>query len=169
MYIFKHAHKCSVAHHSGSCTSASGDSVTGVVMLWLLWLKIMIWESVPTRYESAPALRLWLQLLVHDNLLCPLDVCCQGPGGGGGGGRYWKGRGVYCRWFGSWDNTVDMHTVMWSKRVFIRCLLLMWASELKSCVKSRWTSRDPVPNKPTVSVDVKQLFNNVSLKRTIRK
>ena len=26
--------------------------------------------------------------------------------------------------------------------------------------KSRWTSRAPIPNKPTVSVDVKQHFNN---------
>ena len=31
-------------------------------------------------------------------------------------------------------------------------------SELRSCVKVRWTYWAPVPNKPTVSVDVKQHF-----------
>ena len=32
-------------------------------------------------------------------------------------------------------------------------------TELRSCVKSRWLFWAPVPNKPTVSVDVKQHFN----------
>ena len=37
--------------------------------------------------------------------------------------------------------------------------------------KLRWTSWAPVPNKPTVSVDVKQHFNHVTivLKKTRRK
>ena len=37
-------------------------------------------------------------------------------------------------------------------------------SELRSCVwESRWTSWAPVPNKPTVSVDVKQHFNQLQM------
>ena len=35
--------------------------------------------------------------------------------------------------------------------------------ELRSCVKSRWPSWAPVPNKPTVSVDVKQHSTNSKL------
>ena len=35
-------------------------------------------------------------------------------------------------------------------------------SELRSCMKSRWPSWAPVPNKPTVSVDVKQHSTNQS-------
>ena len=42
--------------------------------------------------------------------------------------------------------------------------------EFRSFVrKSRWTSWAPVPNKPTVSVDVKQHFSNtnISAKHTV--
>ena len=33
--------------------------------------------------------------------------------------------------------------------------------------KSRWTSWAPVPNKPAVSVDVKQHFNNIRMRRLV--
>ena len=69
----------------------------------------------------------------------------------------------------SWQNKTDlgkgthlydkMHRTIKHKRfrqkVFVRCNAL--SSE--AVWKSRWTSWAPVPNKPTVSVDVKQHFN----------
>ena len=43
----------------------------------------------------------------------------------------------------------------------------MYAQSSGAVWKSRWTSWAPVPNKPTVSVDVKQHFNNMYALSTV--
>ena len=58
--------------------------------------------------------------------------------------------------------TVASGRTAWTKQ-FLKTVerSLCIKSELRSCVwKSRWTPWAPVPNKPTVSVDVKQHFNH---------
>ena len=54
------------------------------------------------------------------------------------------------------DGHLDFHTDLSSDHTFND---YVW-SEFTSCVRVRWTSWAPVPNKPTVSVDVKQHFNH---------
>ena len=54
------------------------------------------------------------------------------------------------------DGHLDFHTDLSSDHT---CNDYVW-SEFTSCVKVTWTSWAPVPNKPTVSVDVKQHFNH---------
>ena len=55
---------------------------------------------------------------------------------------------------------VEVEVAVLSSLFLIVLMVSVDVTELRSCVKVDWTSWAPVPNKPTVSVDVKQHFYN---------